>query len=87
MYHVNCIVYSVGVSWPKANIRKKVSKMILSSEIITFYKTLRKYKDHDKCLELLVNHFLFKVSDRMSVREFSSRVEDIISHHLNSKKG
>jgi hypothetical protein len=57
------------------------------SAIVKFYRILRQYKDHDKALELLKNHYLFKVQGRMTVKEFNNWVEDVINHHLNNKKG
>ncbi len=58
--------------------------MINKEDIITFYKTLRRYKDHDKTLELCVNHYFPKVSRKMTVKEFDIKVKDIIRHHLNN---
>ena len=56
--------------------------MLPQIEIVTFYDTVRKYKSHDKSIELLLNHFYFKVSNRLTEEEFKCRVDDIINHHL-----
>lgn len=59
--------------------------MLNKITVIKFYDTLRRYKDHEKTVELLVNHFYFKVSDRLTVKQFNHKVEQIIAGHLKGE--
>lgn len=60
--------------------------MLNRSEIHGFYKVVRRYRDHDKTICMLVNHFFPKVCYRMTETEFRSKVENIITLYLKKRR-
>ena len=54
-------------------------------DIIQFYITLRRYKNHDKSLELCKKNFYPKVFPEMTEELFSIKVERLINKALKKR--
>lgn len=57
--------------------------MLAKVEVINYYRTLRRYRDHDTVMVLLKEHFWFKVSGQMTRQAYEKRVTKIIANNFS----
>lgn len=52
--------------------------MLSNSEVLNFYITISKYKNHNETIKMLVEHFYFKVGDKYTRNEFETKVNKLL---------
>lgn len=57
--------------------------MLSNSEVLNFYITVSKYKNHNDTIKLLVEHFYFKVGDKYTRFEFETKINKLLEEFNN----
>lgn len=58
---------------------------MLKQDVIRLYILLRKYRDHNKAIQVTADHYYYRVRDIMIRQDFFNKVTEVINQEINKK--